>query len=77
MLKRGTPPLLGLCVSRYLNYKLQTSCFQRLVLDILSFNRKNYKLCYVSERSILAILKSTVDEAVKIDRCRFLFYALY
>ena len=68
------PSLRPSCVKIF---ELQTSFFQRLVLDILSFNRKNYKLCYVSERSILVILKSTVDEAVKIDRCRFLFYALY
>ena len=57
------PPFLGLHVSRYLNYKLQTSCFQCLTIDIFTFNRKNYKLCFVPERSILAILKSRVDEA--------------
>jgi len=72
MLKRGTPPLLGLCVSRYLNYKLQTSCFQCLTLDIFTFNKKNYKLFFVPEQSILAILKSRVDEAVNIDRCPYL-----
>ena len=36
------------------------------------FNSKIYKLCFVPERSILAILKSCVDEAVDINRCRYL-----
>ena len=67
------PSLLGLRVSRYLNYKLQTSCVQCLTIDIFTFNRKNYKLCFVPERSILTILKSRVDEAVPISKT----YALY
>jgi len=63
------PPLLGLRVSRYLNYKQAVLTLVTMIYLLLI---ENYKLCHISERSILAISKSHVNEAVDIDHCLYL-----